>query len=195
MKNITPEEAGRLLAVIDLRDPFGPRDHAMLLFDLHTGLRVSELVGIDVHMVALQGQPRQAIYIQPALAKYSHERTIPLNAVARKAVADLLAFNRSRGFSVAPEAPLFVTRKHERVSVRLVQRLVETLRERSGLDVPATPHSLRHRFASTVAETTGNLRYVQRLLGHQRLETSVVYTHPSRAELERAVAAIEGAVI
>jgi len=194
MKNLTPEEAGHLLAAIDLRDPFGPRDHAMLVLGLNTGLRVSELIGLDVGGVSCNGKPGQAIYLASKAVKYRHDRTIPLNADAQRAVADLLAFNQRRGFSVAPEAPLFVARKHERVSARLVQRLVETLRERAGL-VAATPHSLRHAFATRIVQATGNVRVAQMLLGHARLDSTAIYTHPSRAELERAVAAIEGAVM
>jgi site-specific recombinase XerD len=103
-------------------------------------------------------------------------------------VADLLAFNARRGFSVAPEAPLFVNRYYRRMSVRAVQHLVADLRTAAGLDVPATPHSLRHSFASRLAERCGNLRVVQQALGHKRLGTVEIYTHPTREELEAALA-------
>ena len=180
----TPEEVTAILAAIDPRDPFAGRDQGMLTLACHTGLRVSELVGLDVSSVAHEGTPRNALYV---VGKGSHGRTIPLNQSARQAVRDILGFNARRGFSTAPEAPLFVTRKHERVSVRLVQRLIVTLRERAGLDVPVTPHGLRHRFATTICQTTGNLRVVQKLLGHKRLTTVEVYTHPTRTDLENAV--------
>lgn len=183
----TPEEARALLAAIDPRDPFAGRDRGLLVLAGHTGLRVSEPVGLDVADVALRGTPRDAIHV---VGKGSHGRTIPLNAAARQAVRDILGFNARRGFSTAPGAPLLVGRGHGRVSVRLVQRLVVTLRERAGLDVPVTPHSLRHRFATTICQTTGNLRVVQKLLGHRRLTTVEVYTHPTRADLENAVATL-----
>ena len=64
------------------------------------------------------------------------------------------------------------------------------MRERAGLDVPVTPHGLRHRFATTICQTTGNLRIVQKLLGHRRLTTVEVYTHPTRTDLENAVATL-----
>ena len=108
--------------------------------------------------------------------------------MARSTVRNLLAFNARRGFSTAPGAPLFVTRRHERVS--LVQRLIVTLRERAGLDVPVTPHGLRHRFATTICQTTGTLRIDQKLLGHRRLTTVEVDTHPTRTDLENAVATL-----
>lgn len=187
MNWLHPDEARQLLAAVDLRDPFGSRDRAMLVLCLHTGLRVSELVGLDVHHVALEGCPRAALYVPPALGKGGRGRTIPLNQTARQAIADLLAFNRRRGFSTAPDRPLLVTRKHERLTARAVQRLVKMLREKAGLDVPATPHSLRHTFASTVLSCNSNLRVVQLLLGHQRLATVEIYSHPTREDLRLAV--------
>ena len=191
MKVITPEELTQLLAVIDRRAPFGVRDHAMLLLSAHTGLRVSELVGLNHHDVVHAGQPRDVLFVRNAIAKGRHHRTVPLNAAARHAVAQLLAFNQRRGFSVAPQAPLLVTRKHERLSDRAVQRLVKALREQVGLAVPATPHSLRHLFASRIASTTGNLRVVQQLIGHKRLSSTEVYLHPTRDELAAAVQRLE----
>ena len=183
-------QAQRLLDAVNPRDPFGPRDRAMLELALHSGLRVSELAGLDVCHVAHQGVPRQVMHLPASITKGARERSVPLNAAARRAISSLLSFNGMRGFSVAPHAPLFVTRKHQRVSVRLIQRLVEDLRQRAGLDVPLTPHGLRHRFATSVMQATGNLRVVQKLLGHSRLDTTAVYSHPSPTDLSAAVEAI-----
>lgn len=190
MRVINESEAGRLLAAISTDDIFGPRDRAMLMLVLHTGLRVAELCGLDIHHVALDGQPRQALHLPSALAKGGHERTIPLNDVARRAVAAILGFNARYGFSTAPTAPLLVTRKHQRITVRSVQRLVAQLRERAGLDVPATPHSFRHCFATELMRASSNLRIVQKALGHKRLQVTQVYTHPTNDDLAAAVAAL-----
>ena len=180
-------ETRRLLAAIDPRDPFAERDQVMLILAMNTGLRVSELVGLDIGHVAHQGVPRQALHLPRSITKGERERTIPLNEPARQAIQVLLAFNRKRGFSVAPDAPVFVTRKHQRVSVRLVQRLVQHLREVAGLDVPLTPHTLRHGFATDIMHATGNLRVVQQLLGHRRLATVEIYAHVSRELCAQAV--------
>jgi len=185
-------ETERLLCVIDPRDPFGPRDRALVELAMHTGLRVSELAGLDVFHVAHQGVPRQTLHLPRSITKGARERTVPLNQTARRAIANLLAFNQKRGFSVAAQAPLFVTRKHERVSVRLIQRLIEELRQRAGLDAPLTPHGLRHLFATQVTQATGNLRIVQKLLGHRKLNTTAIYSHPTSADLAAAVQAISG---
>lgn len=187
---LQPAEALQLLAAVDLTDPFGVRDRAVLVLCLHTGLRVAELVALDCgNVVTDDGAPRQAMHL--VQTKGGRPRTVPLNVTAREAVATIVAFNRRRGFSTAPPAPLLATRKHERVTVRSVQRLVKALRERAQLDVPATVHSLRHSFATNVLSCNTNLRVVQQLLGHRRLSTVEVYTHPTRQDLQQAVERLE----
>lgn len=192
MKVLHPSEARQLVAAVDIRDPFGPRDRALLEFCLNTGLRVSELVSLDVAHVASDGVPRQALFLPAQVTKGRREGTVPLNQAARSAVQAILEFNRRRGFSTAPHAPLFTNRKHERMTVRAVQRLVKDLREKADLDVPATPHTLRHSFATHVLSCNSNLRVVQQLLRHKRLATVEIYSHPTREELRQAVERIGG---
>jgi site-specific recombinase XerD len=187
MINVTPGEFRKMLAQVDIHSPLGPRDYLLLVLDFNTGLRVSELAGLTVEMVSHQGEPRASLYVSQQLAKGHRARLIPLNALAQKAIRKLLAFNRARGFSVLPEAPLFVTRNHTPLPVRSIQFMVTRLREKAGLDFKASPHSIRHSFACQVAETSGNLRIVQQLLGHKQLNTVAIYTHPRRDELARAV--------
>ena len=153
----------------------------MLVLAYHTGLRVSELTGLDVVDVSVDGQPRSLLHLPASIAKGRHSRLVPLNETAQRAIVALLSFNTRRGFSVAPHAPLLVTRKHTRLSARAVQLRVAELRQLAGLDVQATPHSFRHAFGSRIAEKTGNLRVVQQLLGHQRLNTSQIYVYVSRS--------------
>ena len=190
MQSVTHAEVRQLLAAIDVRSAFGPRDYFLIVFDVNTGLRVHELTGLTVSDVAQGGIPRPLLVVRSDIAKGSKSRIVPLNALAQKAVARLLAFNAARGFSRAPGAPLFVTRKHTRLSDRAVQRMMQMLRIKAGLDIQATPHSLRHGFASHLAEKTGNIRVVQKLLGHKRLETASVYTHTTRQQLQAAVDAM-----
>ena len=187
MMNLTQSELRRLLAAIDLKAPLGPRDYCLIVFAYSTGLRVSELHALDVAQVALQGTPRENLEVRAADAKYRHARLIPLNSLARKAVSKMLSFNRARGFSVLPDAPLFQTKEHKRMPVRTMQWVVQCLRNKAGLDFQVSPKTLRHSFASDIAQNTGNLRIVQKLLGHRRLDTSAVYTHPRRDEMARAV--------
>ncbi|MBI3928944.1 MAG: tyrosine-type recombinase/integrase [Armatimonadetes bacterium] len=120
MRTPTQPELQKMLAQIHPRSPFGGRDRAMLLLAANTGLRVSELVSLNVHHVAnQQGHAREWLQLPAEIAAKSHrERLIPLNKRARLAVVEVLTFNRQRGFSTAAEAPLFVNRKHKRLSTR-----------------------------------------------------------------------------
>ncbi len=183
-------ETRQLLAAIPPGHPFAQRNRALVVFALHTGLRVSELSGLTVQHVALGNQVRQTLHLPAELGKGGRARLIPLNETAQKCVRVLLSFNTERGFSTAPDQPLFQNRFHRPLSVRDMQRLVKALRESAGLDVPATPHSLRHTFGTQLMEATNNLRVTQAALGHKRLGTTQIYTHPSRELMARSLAAL-----
>lgn len=190
MRNINPEELNQLLAAIDRRRPFGEQDFWLVVLAAHTGLRVSELAGLDVHDVAWQGVPRPLLVVPSALGKGGKSRCIPLNARAREAIAGLLAFKTMRGFSVAGEAPLFVTRTHTRMSVRTLEAHIQQHRQAAGLE-GVSPHSFRHHFVSEVVAAGASVVTAQQLAGHSRLTTVQVYAHTSPAQLAAAVRAIE----
>jgi site-specific recombinase XerD len=187
---LTADELRRMLAKIDIKHPFGPRDYFLIVLDYHTGLRVSELAGLNVFHVAHEGVPRQSLHVTSTLAKGRKGRLLNLNSAARKAVALLLAFNQARGLSVQPNAPLLQTYQHTRMTVRAIQRLVERLRYAAGIDFQATPHTLRHTHATDVLRLTGNIRIVQDFLGHASLLSTQVYTHPTRADKAQASEAL-----
>lgn len=187
MRILDEEQVAQLLAVIPLRSPFGSRDHAMIRLALFTGLRVSELVGLDVDLVADgDGHPRLYLDLPAGLAKCRRSRQINLSDEARQAIADLLAFLVARGFSVAPDQPLLQNRHHQRLPVRTVQGLVQRYREMADLAIRATPHALRHSFASESARRAP-IRAVQLLLGHRSLETTQIYLHTQPEDLWAAV--------
>lgn len=191
MKIITHQELQQLMHSINRRSPFGERDFWMLQLLATTGLRVGELVGLDVGHVSHQGQPRQVLFLPSEHAKGARSRSIPLNQPARQAVAGLLAFLAMRGFSVEPGAPLLVVRQHRRISIRLVQQIVQRLREKCALDTPATPHSCRHYFATQLLERGQDVCSVSRLLGHTRVQTTMVYQHATPEHLADTVRALE----
>lgn len=111
---------------------------------------------------------------------------VPLNAVVRQCVSKLLDFNRSRGFSVDLGAPLFCHRRHGHLSVRSIQKLIKFYREQSGIDVAATPHTLRHAFTTKLASAGAPVAAIQHILGHRQLATTQVYTHVSVDDMVRA---------
>ena len=190
MTTLTPHQARQLVAAINPRSPFGERNMAIIIFLFHTGLRVGELVALNHDHVYANGQTREVLHLPASMTKYRRSRVVPLNARARKAIEHLVAFNRARGFSTDAGAPLWVNRKHKRLSKRAVQYLLQDLREKAALDVKATPHSLRHAFATATASKTGDIRAVQQILGHRRLNTTAIYTHPDLAAMTRVASAI-----
>lgn len=187
MRVLTPSEIRLILRCIPSRSPFGARDRAMLVFLLHTGLRVSEICGLLVADVVQWGAPRKMLDLPAHLGKGGRARLIPLNTTAREAVSILVRFNHARGFSIAPEAPLLVTRHGTALPVRTFQHLVQRYREMAQLSPRITPHAFRHTMATELVRSTGNLRVAQAVLGHERLNTVQVYTHPSPCDLERAM--------
>ena len=181
-------EIKTLLGGVNLRAPFGRRDYLLILFLYHTGLRIGEACRLTVNLVAHDGEPRDELYLPAYLTKTRKARVIPLNDVAQACVAKLLAFNTERGFSVAPLAPLFVWRNHRKLPPREAQRILQNLREAVGLSAKATPHTLRHSFASELVRNGVTLPTVKSLLGHQWLSSTQIYTHTSNRERRDAVA-------
>ena len=105
-------EIERLLGGINLRSTWGKRTYLMILFLCHTGLRIGEMTKLTVNDVAFEGRARAEVFLKPAITKLKRTRVVPFNPVAARCVEKLLEFNRKRGFSVEPEAPLFPWKTH-----------------------------------------------------------------------------------
>ncbi|MGE3775459.1 MAG: tyrosine recombinase XerC [Gammaproteobacteria bacterium] len=161
-----------------------PQDDALLLRDLamwelaySCGLRVSELVGVDLD--ALDAREKEL----RVLGKGRKERVVPVGGKALEAVAVWLP---QRATLAAIEEPaLFVGRRGRRIAVREVQTRLKQWAQRQGLTVPLHPHMLRHSFATHLLEESGDLRAVQELLGHSDIRTTQVYTHLDFKHLAR----------
>jgi integrase/recombinase XerC len=133
------------------------------------GIRVSELVGLDVTDLDLDnGEAR-------VLGKGGKQRQVPVGRLARQALGAWLAIREE--FSQGQQPAVFLSRRGDRVSVRTVQRRLAALAVRQGIDLHVHPHMLRHSFASHLLESSGDLRAVQELLGHADISTTQVYTH------------------
>jgi len=185
-KAITIEQVEQLLSAPDLNDVLGMRDRAMLETLYSTGIRVSELVGLDVDDVDLTGG---ALRIR---GKGKKERLAPLGAHACQAIERYMDMVRgdtrySAGWSEQrPERPLFVNKHGERLSSRSVRRKLDKYLRQAGLDPAISPHTLRHSFATHLLDNGADLRSVQELLGHQSLSTTQVYTHLSTQRMREA---------
>ena len=168
-KALSPDEAGALL------EPAGDgvlevRDRAMFELFYSSGLRLSELDGLDVGCLAdvASGEIR-------VLGKRSKTRVVPVGAKAREALA---AWAARRGEIAGPdELALFVGRSGTRLSVRMIQSRLKRRALQLGLPTHVHPHMLRHSFASHVLQSSGDLRAVQEMLGHASIASTQVYTH------------------
>lgn len=180
-------EMKQLLQVISPSSPFGVRDIAMIQLALNTGVRVSELTGLDVKHVWFKEAPQTLLDLPPEICKYNRSRQIPLNSGAREAITQLIRFLRMRGFSTHPDAPLLTDRRHNRLPPREVQRCMQVYRERAGLALRVTPHTLRHSFASRLTENGASPYEIKELMGHRELRTSHIYVFNQPHKLAAAV--------
>lgn len=192
MFSLSPRQVRQLLGAVNVRSPFGRRDYLLILFLYQTGLRVGECSGLVVHHVSTGGQAREWLHLPAQICKGSRARVLPLNATARVCIEKQIQFNRDRGFSVAPAAPLFCHRKHGPLSIRSIQKLIKHYREVADLDLRATPHTLRHSCLSGLASTGASVASIQKIAGHKRIASTQVYTHASMEQLKSDSAAFGG---
>ncbi|EKE75890.1 tyrosine recombinase XerC [Gallaecimonas xiamenensis] len=165
-KALDLDETGRLFAN-GSQDPLLVRDRAMLELMYSCGLRLSELVGVDVDHIN-DGEVR-------VTGKGNKERIVPVGSKALEAIGK---WRQLRGqFSQGGERALFLSRQGKRISARSVQQRFGQYAKRSGLDSHLNPHKLRHSFATHLLSSSGDLRAVQELLGHSQLATTQIYTH------------------
>ncbi len=183
-KAITVEEIEKLLSAPDDGNLLGARDRAILETLYSTGIRVSELVGINRGDI---DEPGEALIVR---GKGRKERIVPLGSHALRALRHYVnildADLRQAGLSPDPAAPLFVNKHGTRLSTRSVRRKVTKYLTQIGLDPQISPHTLRHSFATHLLDNGADLRSVQELLGHQSLSTTQVYTHLSTQRLRDA---------
>ena len=165
---LSPDDASRLVALEDGSD-LGLRDRALFELAYSCGLRVSELTGLDVGSVdASCGEVR-------VTGKGSKTRIVPVGGPALEALARWLPV-RGR-LAAADERALFVGRSGKRLAPREVQRRIKRRAALAGLGVDVHPHMLRHSFASHLLQSSGDLRAVQEMLGHESIASTQVYTH------------------
>jgi integrase/recombinase XerC len=162
------DQVASLLA-LEGDDTFTVRDRAMLELLYSSGLRLSELVGLDLADLDIRDQTARVT------GKGNKTRIVP---VGRVAVAALTAWLEQRSaLAAVGENALFVSQRGTRLSGRSVQARLRQWAKRHGGGFALHPHMLRHSFATHMLESSGNLRAVQELLGHASISTTQVYTH------------------
>ncbi|MGQ0673587.1 MAG: tyrosine recombinase XerC [Hyphomicrobium sp.] len=151
------------------------RDTAVLLLLYGSGLRISEALGLKPSDVP--SADRDVLLIA---GKGGKERLVPILPVTRAAIA---RYRSLVPYSLAPDGPLFLGAKGGPLSPRLIQLVMQRMRAALGLPETATPHALRHSFATHLLATGADLRQIQELLGHASLSTTQAYTDVDRDRL------------
>jgi len=158
-------EIALLFEIPDLSSPLGIRDRAWLELLYASGLRISELVGIDLDDIELRAR------LVKVRGKGSKERIVPFGTKAAEAIRAYLDVRSSE------EDALFVNYRGQRITVRSVRRLFNTYVRAASLRAGISPHTLRHSFATHLLNAGADLRAIQELLGHASLSTTQKYTH------------------
>ena len=164
---LTNQEVELLLAQPQCVDQKGYRDHAMLELLYATGIRVSELISLDVEHVNLA-----AGFIR-CFSK-NKERTIPLYPGAVKAISDYVRNVRPQ-LAVEGEHALFVNMNGERMSRQGFWKIIKGYQEKAGIKTDITPHTLRHSFAAHLLANGADLRSIQEMLGHSDISSTQIY--------------------
>jgi len=170
--HLSEREMTALVEAASGEDPLGRRDRAILELFYASGLRLSELVGLDLEDVNLGSK------LVRVLGKGGRQRLVPFNASTASAIR---AYLKGRGARDA-EA-LFLNHRGGRLTVRSVDRIVRRYALASGSRPGISPHALRHSFATHLLQRGADLRVIQELLGHARLGTTERYTHVNAAQL------------
>ncbi len=175
---LTLEESQRLLSAVDGKNK--QRDYCILCLFLNCGLRISEMVGLNLTDIR-----QDCLLIH---GKGSKERIVYLNDACVQALNDWLAIRKD--IATTDKNAVFLSARRKRVSVDAIQVMVHKTLLKAGLDANAiSPHKLRHTAATLMLQGGVDVRTLQELLGHENLNTTQIYTHIANAELKKAASA------
>ncbi len=158
------------------------RDYCILVLFLNCGLRLSELVGININNIDSDGK-------MIVTGKGNKERLIYLNDACKAAIRDYLEVRPKDGIVSTDRNALFISRNHRRISTKTVQHIVKTSLEKAGLSgLGYSTHKLRHTAATLMYQKGGvDVRVLQNILGHSSLSTTQIYTHIADSQIENAI--------
>jgi integrase/recombinase XerD len=177
---LSQEEVGRLLEQPIIEDPPGLRDRAILETLYGTGIRISELTGLDIEDMDLVDRELRV------LGKGARERVVPIGDAAARALRQYVGSGRPRLARSASQRAIFLNQRGGRLTRQGAWELVKKYAGRVGLDKKMTPHTLRHSYATHLLENGADLRYIQELLGHASISTTQIYTHVSKEKVRES---------
>ena len=174
---LTAQEVELLLAQPECTDRKGYRDRAMLELLYATGIRVSELIGMDVSDVNLSAG---IIHCRGR----DRVRAIPLYPKAIKALKDYVEFIRPEMIASPGERALFVNVSGERMSRQGFWKIIKSYQQKAGIEKDITPHTLRHSFATHLLENGADLHSIQEMLGHADISSTQIYSQLVKKQLK-----------
>lgn len=178
-KILTQSEMTRLLEPPHGSRPEDVRDAAMVELLYATGLRVSELVNLELSRLNL------AVGYVLVTGKGSKQRVVPLGEMARRKVGTYLETARAALMNRRPSPHVFVTRRGRKLTRQGFWKVLRARARAAGIWKPISPHMLRHSFATHLLDHGADLRSVQAMLGHASISTTQIYTHVERERLKR----------
>ncbi len=176
---LTIDEVIRLIEAPDLSTPQGQRDRALLELLYASGIRVSELVNLDLGQVNLNTNEIRV------LGKGAKERMVLMGEPAARALSIYLAQGRHELLGEKTSSAIFLNRYGERLIERRVQKILEKYARVAGIGKRVHPHVLRHTFATHLLDGGADLRVTQELLGHASLASTQIYTHVSKSQARK----------
>jgi len=175
---LTISEVEKLLGQPVGDSPQSARDKAMLELLYATGIRVSELITLNLHDINLD-----AGYVR-CIGKGSKERIVPVGSIAVRGIKEYLQHGRPRFVTNGAEKALFVNHHGGRLTRQGFWKIVKKYAHDAQIPKDITPHTLRHSFATHLLENGADLRSVQEMLGHADISTTQVYTHVTKSRLK-----------
>jgi integrase/recombinase XerD len=177
-KILTISEVEELLKQPNTFLPTGMRDKAMLELLYATGIRVSELISLNISDINLDMG-----YIK-CYGKGAKERIVPLGSIAAKCVQEYIGKGRPKLVRTYEEAALFVNHHGNRLTRQGFWKIIKKYAQEATINKEITPHTLRHSFATHLLENGADLRSVQEMLGHADISTTQIYTHVTKNRLK-----------
>lgn len=174
---LTSKEVELLLEQPSCTDAKGYRDRAMLELLYATGIRVSELISLDINDVNISGG------VIRCLSK-DKERLIPVHQTAVKALSEYIEFIRPQMIALPTEPALFVNVNGERMSRQGFWKIIKAYQQKAHIDKPITPHTLRHSFAAHLLENGADIHAIQEMLGHADISSTQIYSQLVKKQLK-----------
>ncbi len=184
----TREQSALLKTSGERKDGF--RDHMLFAIALGTGLREHEIVALNVGDVASDDgsiRRRVSLRVFKRSSKSPAPQDVVLPEALRMKLSKYLRWKEQRGERLTPDAPLFLSQKHNRLSTRQVRTLFVNWQKRAGIEKTYNFHAIRHAACTNLYRATKDIRITQRFARHKSILTTARYSHPSEDELVRAV--------